>query len=81
MGSDLSPQRLPGAVKPRCGLRQPPLAGERGAEHHVGEDSLLVLAPAVPFGQLDRLPARRSASVRDWNVATRAPYARPENSM
>src|SRR5260370_19519128 len=53
----LGPEGLPGALgPPRC-LRQPALADHRAGEYRVGDAGGLVLAPAVPPRQLDRLPA------------------------
>jgi hypothetical protein len=56
-GFGLGPEGLPGALEPPLCLRQPPLADQGAAEHRVGDAGGLVLAPAVPPRQLDRLPA------------------------
>jgi hypothetical protein len=56
-GRGFRSDRALGAPHPgRCLLR-PPLPGQRGSERHVGEASRRLVGPAVPPGQLDRLPA------------------------
>ena len=57
-----------GALDPGLCLLRPPLPGQRGSEYHVGEAGGRLVGPAVPLGQLDRLPA-----------ALRRPRERPED--
>ena len=56
-GFGLGPKGLPGALEPRLCLREPSLADHRAGEHRVSDAGDRLLAPAVPPGQLDRLPA------------------------
>jgi hypothetical protein len=51
------PNRALGALDPGLRLIRPRLRDERAREHHVGDADGRVVGPAVPFGQLDRLPA------------------------
>ena len=46
-----------GAIDPRLGLRETTTAQQLGTEDHVGVPGGPALLPAVPGGQLDRLPA------------------------
>ena len=57
-----------GALDPGLCLLEPPLPGQHGSEYHVGDAGGRLVGPAVPFGQLDRLPA-----------ALRRPRKRPED--
>ena len=53
-----------GAPEPPLSLGQPPLGDHRAAEHRVGHGDERLVAPAVLFGQVNRLPAApRSARV------------------
>ena len=46
-----------GALDPWPGLPRPHLPGQHGSEYHVGQARSLLVGPAMPLGQLDRLPA------------------------
>jgi len=56
-GVRFRPDSALGALHPGLGLVQPPLPGQHAPERHVGDASERIISPAVPLGQLDRLPA------------------------
>ena len=53
----LHPKRAFGAIEPRLGLLEPSLADHRVSLYRIGNSDGRLLGPAVPSGQLDRLPA------------------------
>ncbi len=68
------------ALDPGLCLFDPSLRGQRAAEHHVGGTGGRLVGPAVPFGQLDRLPAALRRRANDRLISTAAWCARPVNS-
>ena len=62
----------------RLCLLQPSLPDQRGAECHVGDAGGRLLAPAVPLGQLDRLPARAPLQREDRKTRRHRPVRQAE---
>ena len=69
-----------GALDPGLGLLGPPLPGQHGSEHHVGGAGGGLVGPAVPPGQLDRLPAALPPRGEGPVISIAARWARPLNS-